>query len=281
MRIAWNASSVLIGLGLVLGLAALTSGLVDAQRNASPFDQVDAPDAAGLGFEPMRVPATALGATRVAPTMLPLASHQPAEGLVTVVPASTARVGLEPALDEGPAPTATAERIWQPDRLVIPAIELDVAVVPSTLKEVATWGEVYQQWVAPDKKASGWHTTSAPLGVPGNTVLNGHHNIRGEVFGHLADLEDGDLVWVYAGARAFVYRIALVTTLPERWQTMEVRLTNAQWIEPSTDERLTLVTCWPYASNTHRLVIVALPVNLAAIEGYEMTPRLTPHPPAN
>jgi LPXTG-site transpeptidase (sortase) family protein len=28
---------------------------------------------------------------------------------------------------------------------------------------------------------------------------------------------------------------------------------------PSTDERLTLITCWPYETNTHRLIIVALP----------------------
>ena len=35
---------------------------------------------------------------------------------------------------------------------------------------------------------------------------------------------------------------------------------NAAWIMPSEDERLTLVTCWPYTSNTHRLIIVARPV---------------------
>ena len=58
--------------------------------------------------------------------------------------------------------------------------------------------------LAPDTRASGWHTTSAPLGVAGNTVLNGHHNIRGEVFGHLADLKSGDLIWAYAGARGAV-----------------------------------------------------------------------------
>jgi sortase (surface protein transpeptidase) len=42
---------------------------------------------------------------------------------------------------------------------------------------------------------------------------------------------------------------------------------------------LTLVTCWPYNNNTHRLVIVATPVNLSPTDDYELTLRLTPHPP--
>ena len=29
---------------------------------------------------------------------------------------------------------------------------------------------------------------------------------------------------------------------------------------PTTDERITLITCWPYTSNTHRLIIVAKPI---------------------
>ena len=54
-----------------------------------------------------------------------------------------------------------------------------------------------------------------------------------------------------------------------RWQTMvlvreplDVRQANARWILPTTDERVTLITCWPYESNSHRLVVIALPVPL-------------------
>jgi sortase A len=49
--------------------------------------------------------------------------------------------------------------------------------------------------------------------------------------------------------------------LPERDQPLQVRLKNAQWVASSQDERLTLITCWPFNSNTHRLVIVATPIN--------------------
>jgi sortase (surface protein transpeptidase) len=47
--------------------------------------------------------------------------------------------------------------------------------------------------------------------------------------------------------------------LAEEGQEIGVRLENARWLQPSDDERLTLVTCWPQWSNTHRLIIVARP----------------------
>ncbi|HID54608.1 MAG TPA: sortase, partial [Anaerolineae bacterium] len=34
----------------------------------------------------------------------------------------------------------------------------------------------------------------------------------------------------------------------------------AEWIMPTEDERITLVTCWPYTDNTNRLIVVAQPV---------------------
>ena len=39
-----------------------------------------------------------------------------------------------------------------------------------------------------------------------------------------------------------------------------VRRANAKWIGPFNEERLTLVTCWPYNNNTHRLIVIAKPV---------------------
>jgi sortase A len=47
---------------------------------------------------------------------------------------------------------------------------------------------------------------------------------------------------------------------------MEVRIANAKWIQPTSDERLTLVTCWPYTNNTHRLIIVARPLAPSRME---------------
>jgi sortase A len=46
----------------------------------------------------------------------------------------------------------------------------------------------------------------------------------------------------------------------ERGEPVEARRQNARWMNPTEDERLTMITCWPYTSNTHRLIVVAKPV---------------------
>jgi sortase A len=122
-------------------------------------------------------------------------------------------------------------------------------------------GSEYIEWLAPDDFAAGWHTDSAPLGEIGNTVLNGHHNVHGKVFENLAYLQQGDIIKMYSGEQEFDYIVTNKMVLPERFATLEKRMENARWIMPSDDERLTLVTCWPKQTNTHRLVIVARPAN--------------------
>jgi sortase A len=98
------------------------------------------------------------------------------------------------------------------------------------------------------------------VGQPGNTVLDGHHNINGEVFRDLVTLKPGDTIQMWAGDRPRDYVVTLRKILPEKGQPLTVRLENAKWIQPTSDERVTLVTCWPYTNNTHRLIVVALPV---------------------
>ena len=279
-------SSLLIGLGLLLSLATVATGLADARRDGSPFDSADGSGPERQGFEPILVPEAGLIQPQGAPTLLQSTSGNPNGDFATASPPSATPaspyVTQQPAAAaDSPAPTATNLPIWAPDRIVIPAIQLDAPVLPAQLAEIEYLGVRYQQWLAPDSLAAGWHTTSATLGVAGNTVLNGHHNVHGEVFGHLVDLKPGDLIWVYSGNRPFAYRVVLTTILRERWQPAAVKLANARWIQPSTDERLTLITCWPYESNTHRLVIVALPASPRAVEDYVMVPRATPHPKIN
>jgi sortase A len=172
---------------------------------------------------------------------------------------------VQPALlyDEELYPPSIAHEPAAPDiptRLVIPTIELDAPIEPAKITTQKVGGEEYEQWQAPDEFAAGWHEDSAMLGQPGNTVLNGHHNIYGKVFGRLVDLNPGDLIIVFGKQRAFIYQITNKMILPEKYQEIDVRMDNARWILPSDDERLTLVTCWPATSNTHRLIIVARPL---------------------
>ncbi|MCP4421120.1 MAG: sortase [Chloroflexi bacterium] len=149
----------------------------------------------------------------------------------------------------------------QPQRIVIPSLAVDASVVDVGLSAFESGGQTYYQWQVPEAYEAGWHNTSAPLGQLGNTVLNGHHNIFGEVFGELVDLEIGEeiVLYDYDAEESFSYTVAEVQILEERDQPLAVRLENAQWILPTNDERLTLVTCWPHSDNSHRLIVVAYP----------------------
>ncbi len=159
------------------------------------------------------------------------------------------------ALEDAPRSTLAN----QPKRIVIPSIAVDAPVTDVGLSAFESDGQTYYQWQVPSAYEAGWHNSSAPLGQPGNTVLNGHHNIFGEVFGKLVDLQVGDEIVLYDADKPHSYTVSEVMILPERDQPLEVRLENAQWIQPTDDERLTLVTCWPYTDNSHRLIVVAYP----------------------
>ena len=64
----------------------------------------------------------------------------------------------------------------KPDRLVIPSINLDVSVENAVNGKLKVESEKFDSWKAPDKNAAGWHESSALLGKPGNTVINGHNS---------------------------------------------------------------------------------------------------------
>jgi LPXTG-site transpeptidase (sortase) family protein len=180
-------------------------------------------------------------------------------------PVDDAPESLEPADEIIPEPEPEeplpAEDTWTylPERIIIPGIGIDAPVWPSMDQYVAVGGQVFQQWAAPADYAAGWQPNSAPLGRPGNTVLTGHHNVHGAVFSRLVDLREGDAILLLSNGKVFQYRVANLMILAEEGQEIGVRLENARWLQPSDDERLTLVTCWPQWSNTHRLIIVARP----------------------
>ncbi len=146
-----------------------------------------------------------------------------------------------------------------PYRIEIPAIKLVAPIKVAEFNFTDVEGETFGQWIAPSEFAAAWHPNSALLGQMGNTVINGHHNEFGEVFAKLVDLKSGDFIFVYAKGKKYTYVIANKMILEERGQPLEVRTANAEWLGGTNDERLTLVTCWPQKSNTHRLIIVARP----------------------
>jgi LPXTG-site transpeptidase (sortase) family protein len=200
------------------------------------------------GMEPLYLPAQLLDGDE--PAAAPPLKRNPVSIDEGVDNSENLFIPSEPAVGETPV------------RLVIPKIKLNVAVVPSRTAKARYGGKEFLQWMAPDYFAVGWHKSSALLGLPGNTVLSGHHNDYGEVFRYLEKLEEGDLIYVQSDTKEYIYVVANRMILPEKYENPEVRLENARWIQPSSDERLTLITCWPYHTNTHRLILVASPILL-------------------
>lgn len=175
--------------------------------------------------------------------------------LPTPTPTQVAPPTPAPAPVSNPAPAGDT----RPTRLVIESVGIDSEVIPVGWQVVEQNGQKYSIWQVADF-AVGWHQTSALLGQPGNTVMAGHHNVNGEVFRDLVNVEVGDKVTVYAGEQKFEYVIDFKTIVKEKGEPVEVRQKNAQWIAPTDDERLTFVTCWPYTNNTHRVIVVAKPM---------------------
>jgi len=156
------------------------------------------------------------------------------------------------------APTPTSAKIV---RIQSPVIGMDASVVEVGWVLTEESGKMQSVWQTASY-AAGHHLNSALPGQGNNIVLSGHHNIEGEVFRHLIDLKVGDEVTLETeDGQVFVYQVIDTMILAEAGVGDEQRRANARYIAPTTDERLTLVTCWPYWTNTHRVIVVARPAS--------------------
>ena len=91
--------------------------------------------------------------------------------------------------------------------------------------------------------------TSLPVGgESSHTVLTGHRGLPSKLlFTDLDQMKEGDIFYLKILGETFAYKIdRILTVLPEN--------TKALTIEPGKDYA-TLVTCTPYAVNTHRLLV--------------------------
>lgn len=147
-----------------------------------------------------------------------------------------------------------------PVHLAAPAIGLDTEVKPLGWRQVQQGEQEVSIWHMVDK-AAGWHLNSVVPGQVGNAVISGHNNIGGSVFRKLDRLQPGDEITVQTNVGTEVaYTVTEVKIVPEKYASAAQREANAQAIGPTSDERLTLITCWPANSNTHRVIVVAVPV---------------------
>lgn len=139
------------------------------------------------------------------------------------------RVG---AITPLPVPTPGAE---QAVRIRIPSIGVDAPVV-----EGDDWESL--------KRGAGHHIGSANPGERGNCIISAHNDIYGEIFRDLPKVQLGDIVEVYTARQVYRYQVR---------QIRIVEPTDVSVMYPTSTPILTLISCYPYRVDTHRIVVIA------------------------
>jgi sortase A len=122
-----------------------------------------------------------------------------------------------------------------PTRLIIPAIDIDVPVV-----EGVDWEQL--------KMGAGHLIGSANPGERSNCFIAGHNDIYGAIFRDLEELKIGDEIIAYAGEQTYRYIVRA---------TRIVEPDDVSVMYPTSTPVLTLLTCYPYMIDSHRLIVIA------------------------
>ncbi len=160
--------------------------------------------------------------------------------------------------------SASSDHAASPVKLSIPALKLEMPIVPMGWEVVEANGQRATKWVVP-KNAIGWHVNSAGAGAAGNTILSGHQAQGEALFAPLATGEivvGQEIILTDAKGQTFTYRVKEVTDpIALTGASAAETARAASYIAPSTTPKLTLITGWPDFTTTHRIFAVADLVN--------------------
>jgi sortase A len=208
-------------LGLVYVIAQMTSTVREINE-----------DSRGIQLLPTITPQPFIGAF-----VLP-GGHTPpdADQQSRPVPVPAHLRDLIAAVTPMPVPTPGPEHA---QRIIIPAIGVDAPVVLAPLPP--------NDWEHLKKGAAHYIATANP-GERGNAVIAAHNDIYGEIFRYLPDLKVGDEVEIQTQSKSFTYIVQ---------QTRIVEPTEVSVMDPTSTPVLTLISCYPYRIDTHRIVVIA------------------------
>ncbi len=128
-------------------------------------------------------------------------------------------------------------REWQPMRIIIPKIDVDLVVQQ---------GDVFDMELH-DKGPVHFGMSDLPSTEGGNTAIAGHRGTRWGFFTDVDLLEEGDEIYLDVAGYRFIYLVEWIKIVdPYDWSVID-----------STDyPAITLQTCEPkYSSATHRLIV--------------------------
>ncbi|MBN1876493.1 MAG: sortase [Anaerolineae bacterium] len=131
-----------------------------------------------------------------------------------------------------PVPTPGPD---QAQRIVIASIGVDAPVV-----EGDDWESL--------KKGAAHHIGSANPGERGNCVISAHNDIYGEIFRDLPEVQVGQDIEIYTQSQVYRYVVQ---------QTRIIEPTEVGVMSATSSPVLTLISCYPYGVDTHRIVVIA------------------------
>ena len=120
-------------------------------------------------------------------------------------------------------------------RIQIPAIGVDAPVVEG------------DDWEAL-KQGAGHHIGSANPGESDNCIISAHNDIFGEIFRDLPGLDLRDEVSVHTASHVYRYVVT---------QKRVIEPSDVSVMFPTSGPVLTLISCYPYGIDTHRIVVIA------------------------
>ncbi len=164
--------------------------------------------------------------------------HTPpdAQGYSEPEPVPTHLQGLVAMVTPLPVPTPGPE---QAQRIVIPAIAVDAPVV-----EGDDWDAL--------KKGAGHHISSANPGERGNCIISAHNDIYGEIFRDLPELKVGDEIRVETQTQSYRYVVQQTQIINPNDADAAANVMGA-----TRSPVLTLISCYPYGVDTHRIIVIA------------------------
>ena len=212
---------LIVELLAVVGLVLVTAQLARMVRGLNEESQVQQ-------AAPTATPTPAIGVF-----LLP-GGHMPpdAQGDSEPVPIPAHLRNLVGEITPLPAPTPGPEHA---QRIVLPGIGVDAPVV-----EGDDWESL--------KKGAGHHLGSVNPGERGNCIISAHNDIYGEIFRDLSEVKVGDEILVYTPTQVYRYTVQ---------QSRIIEPTDVSVMAQTSGPVLTLISCYPYGVDTHRIIVIA------------------------
>jgi sortase A len=146
-----------------------------------------------------------------------------------------------------------------PLQLRIPVIGIEAEVVPVGWHTELSSSGNRVLWHSPGN-AAGFLVSSSIPGSGSNAVFYGHHNVNGSVFRGLDRLKSGDEVTVTNNIKTLKYVVQRVDIFEENNISSAQKLVNLEYFAPTGSDQLTILTCWPFTGNSHRVAVIANPI---------------------